>query len=139
MDDDRERRLEAREERRRERWERRRNDPVGPIIGALVLIWLGVVFLAVQNPETVRLPIILNWDNAWAVFLMGLGALLLLEALLRLVLSPGRRVISPLIWGIILLIVGAAGLFPGMGLEKLWPLALIAGGIGLLITNVLRR
>jgi hypothetical protein len=143
MNDDierrREERLQAREERRRERWERRRNDPVGPIIGALVLIWLGVVFLAVQNPETVRLPIILNWDNVWAVFLVGLGALLLLEALLRLALSPGRRVISPLIWGIILFIIGAAGLFPGMGLEKLWPLALIAGGIGLLITNVVRR
>ena len=62
MDDERERQIEERQrereerhrergERRRERWELRRSDPIGPVIGALVLIWLGVIFLAVQNPE----------------------------------------------------------------------------------------
>jgi hypothetical protein len=150
MDDKRERRIEGRqgereerhrdrEERRRERWEMRRNDPIGSVIGALVLIWLGVIFLAVQNPEMVRLPFSISWDNVWAFFLVGLGALLILEALLRVIFPAPRRIVGPLIWGIILLVIGVAGLFPGMGVEKLWPLALIAGGLGLLLTNVLRR
>ena len=143
MDDERERRIEERqgerEERRRERRELRRNDPIGSVIGALVLIWLGVVFLAVQNPEMVRLPFSISWDNVWAFFLVGLGALLILEALLRVMFPAPRRIVGPLIWGIILLVIGVAGLFPGMGVEKLWPLALIVGGLGLLLTNVLRR
>jgi small-conductance mechanosensitive channel len=143
MDDERERRIEERqrerEERRRERREWRRSDPIGPIIGALVLIWLGVVLLAAQNPEMVRLPFSISWDNVWAFFLVGLGALLILEALLRVIFPAPRRIVGPLIWGIILLVIGVAGLFPGMGVEKLWPLALIAGGLGLLITNILRR
>ena len=126
-------------ERRRERWESRRNDPIGSVIGALVLIWLGVVFLAVQNPEMIRLPFSISWDNVWAFFLVGLGALLILEALLRVIFPARRHIVGPLIWGIILLVIGVAGLFPGMGVEKLWPLALIAGGLGLLLTNVLRR
>jgi len=143
MDDERMKRIEERrqerEVRRRERWERRLNDPIGPIIGALVLIWLGVVFLVVQNPEMIRLPFSISWDNVWAFFLVGLGALLILEALLRVIFPAPRRIVGPLIWGIILLVIGVAGLFPGMGVEKLWPLALIAGGLGLLLTNVLRR
>jgi hypothetical protein len=143
MDDERERRIEERqgerEMRRRERRELRRNDPIGSVIGALVLIWLGVLFLAVQNPEMVRLPFSISWDNVWAFFLIGLGALLILESLLRVIFPAPRRIVGPLIWGIILLVIGVAGLFPGMGVEKLWPLALIAGGLGLLLTNVLRR
>ena len=143
MDDERERQIEewqrTRAERRRERWELRRNDPIGSVIGALVLIWLGVVFLAMQNPEMIRLPFSISWDNFWAFFLIGLGALLILEALLRVIFPTRRHIIGPLIWGIILLVIGVAGLFPGMGVEKLWPLALIAGGLGLLLTNVLRR
>jgi small-conductance mechanosensitive channel len=143
MNEEREKQLEERrqehQERRRERWERRRRDPIGPIIGALVLIWLGVVFLAVQNPEMIRLPFSISWDNVWAFFLVGLGALLILESLLRVIFPAPRRIVGPLIWGIILLVIGVAGLFPSMGVEKLWPLALIAGGLGLLLTNVLRR
>ena len=136
---EREERHREREERRRERWELRRSDPIGPVIGALVLIWLGVVFLAVQNPELIRLPFSISWDNVWAFFLVGLGALLILEALLRVIFPAPRRIVGPLVWGIVLLMIGVAGLFPGMGVEKLWPLALIAGGLALLITNVLRR
>ena len=143
MNDERERQIEERQrtraERRRERWELRRNDPIGSVIGALVLIWLGVVFLAMQNPEMIRLPFSISWDNVWAFFLVGLGALLILEALLRVIFPTRRHIIGPLIWGIIFLVIGVAGLFPGMGVEKLWPLALIAGGLGLLLMNVLRR
>jgi len=136
---EREERHRAHEERRRELREWRRRDPIGPVIGALVLIWLGVVLLAVQNQELIRLPFSISWDNAWAFFLVGLGALLIVDAFLRVIFPAPRRIVGPLIWGIIFLVIGTAGLFPGMGVEKLWPLALIAGGLGLLLTNILRR
>jgi len=136
---EREERHRAHEERRRELREWRRSDPIGPIIGALVLIWLGVVLLAVQNQELIRLPFGISWSNAWAFFLVGLGVLLIVDAFLRVIFPAPRRIVGPLIWGIIFLVIGIAGLFPGMGVEKLWPLALIVGGLGLLLTNILRR
>jgi hypothetical protein len=90
MDDERVKRIEGRrqehEERRRERWERRRSDPIGAVIGALVLIWLGLVMLAAQNPELLRLgPFSVTWVNWWAFFIGGVGALLILQGLLRAV------------------------------------------------------
>ena len=73
------------------------------------------------------------------VFLRRARRVVILEALLRVIFPAPRRIVGPLVWGIVLLMIGVAGLFPGMGVEKLWPLALIAGGLALLITNVLRR
>ena len=143
MDDERERRREERErereERRRERAERRRNDPIGPVFGALVLIWLGVVFLIAQNPGMLRLPFEVGWNNVWMLFLAGLGGLMIVQGLLRAVTGQKFGIASSLIWGVILLLVGLVGLFPGWGLEKLWPFVLIALGVGLLLTNILRR
>jgi hypothetical protein len=136
---EREERRREREEQRLERWERRRSDPIGPVFGALVLIWMGVLLFVTQNPEMFRLPISIRWDNVWLIFLAGLGALLILQALLRAVLSYRHGVVGSLVWGIVLLIIGLAGVFPGAGLDKLWPLAIIALGVGLLATNILRR
>jgi hypothetical protein len=144
MDDERDKRIQERrlerEERRRERWERRRNDPLGAVIGALVLIWLGVVMLAAQNPEMVRLgPFRVTWVNWWAFFCVGVGALLILQGVLRVVTAYGHGIVGSFVWGGVLLLVGLAGIFPGMNLEQLWPLALIMLGLGLLVTNLLRR
>jgi hypothetical protein len=144
MDDKPEKRIEERrqerEERRRERWERRRNDPIGAVIGALVLIWLGIVMLAAQNPELLRLgPFSVTWANWWAFFCVGVGALLLLQGVLRVATAYGHGVVGSLVWGAVLLLIGLTGIFPGMNLDKLWPLALIALGLGLLLTNILRR
>ena len=144
MDDERVKRIEGRrqehEERRRERWERRRNDPIGAVIGALVLIWLGVVMLAAQNPEMLRLgPFSVTWTNWWAFFCVGVGALLILQGVLRIATAFGHGIVGSFVWGAVLLLVGLAGIFPGMNLQQLWPLALIVLGLGLLFTNLLRR
>ncbi len=144
MDDERVKRIEGRrheyEERRRERWERRRSDPIGAVIGALVLIWLGLVMLAAQNTELLRLgPFNVTWVNWWAFFIGGVGALLILQGLLRAVTAHRHGITGSLIWGVVLLLIGLAGIFPGMNLQQLWPLALIALGLGLLFTNLLKR
>lgn len=143
MDSEREQRREEhereRQERRRERWERRRNDRIGPVFGALVLIWLGVVLLIAQNPGVIPLPFEIGWNNVWMLFLAGLGALMIVQGLLRAVTGQQHGIAGSLIWGVILLLIGLVGIFPGSGLDKLWPLALVALGVGLLLTNILRR
>jgi hypothetical protein len=137
---EREERRREREEWRQERRKWRRNDPIGPIVGALVLIWLGVVLLAAQNPEMFRLPFAITWNNAWSFFFAGLGGILILEALLRAVVPTYRHGLTGrLIGGTILLLLGLAGILPGISWNAVWPLALIALGAGLLLTNLLRR
>jgi len=121
----------------RRHWGRR---SISSIFGALILIWLGVVLLAAQNPETFRLgPFRITWANVWGFFLAGLGALLIVEALLRAILRYRRGITGRLVWGIVLLLIGLYGITPFAGWGTLWPLVLIALGVGLLLTNLLRR
>jgi hypothetical protein len=121
----------------RRRWGR---DPLGPILGALVLIWLGVVLLAAQNPGMFRLgPYRVTWSNVWGFFFAGLGALLIVEAFLRAIMRYRRGIAGRLIWGVILLLIGLSGILPGIAWGTVWPVILIALGLGLLLTNVLRR
>jgi hypothetical protein len=121
----------------RRRWGR---DPIGPIFGALILIWLGLVLLAAQNPEMLRLGSYrVTWNNVWGFFAGGVGALLIVEALLRAVTGYRRDISGRLVWGIILLLVGLAIIYPAIGWNTVWPVVLIALGVGLLLTNLLRR
>jgi CHASE2 domain-containing sensor protein len=121
----------------RRRWGR---NPIGPIFGALMLIWLGVVLLVAQNPETLRLdPYRVTWNNVWGFLAGGVGALLIVEALLRAVQGYRHGISWRLVWGVILVLVGMAIIYPVFGWSNIWPVALIALGVGLLLTNLLRR
>lgn len=115
-------------------------DPISPIFGALILIWLGVVLLAAQNPEMLRLgPYRVTWNNVWGFFAGGVGALLIVEALLQTAMGHRRHISGRLMWGVILLLAGLAIIYPAIGWGNIWPVALIALGVGLLLTNLLRR
>ena len=116
-----------------EKWAR---DPLGAVIGALILIWLGVtLFLA--NLGT--LPWI-QWENFWAWFIMGIGALFILEILIRLAVPEYRRPIGGrLIVGVILLVIGASFTFLPFDIGKLWPLIPIAIGLAILFGGLFRR
>jgi hypothetical protein len=103
-------------------------DPAGRAMGGLVLIWLGVIFFIVQNGMFG-----VTWANMWGAFLMGLGGLLVLQALVRLVLPDYRRgVFGLVIGGMVLIAIGTIP-FGGADWARWWPLALIALGIALLI------
>lgn len=119
---------------------RGRRDPLGPIFGALVLIWLGVVLLAAQNPDMFP-PLLypVTWSNVWGFFLAGLGALMVVEAFARAVMGYRQGITGRVIWGVILLLIGLSGILPGIEWSKIWPFILIALGVGLLLTNLLRR
>jgi hypothetical protein len=128
-------------------WEEKyHRDPLGSIIWALILIWVGVVFLLTNLGLlddllhfTVLIPglgILDKFIGAWPIILIGMGALLLIEVLIRLLVPAYRR---PVTGTLILAVV-----FIGLGLgdlinwNLLWPLILIALGLSFLMRGLLR-
>ena len=130
--------------------EKGRQDPLGAIFFALFLIWTGIVLLMNStgrltplidiidqlNLPEYNLPVeipFFDW-NAWQIWFLGWGVLVVIEILLRLVVPAYRRpVTGNIIWAGVLF-----GLATGNWMVIL-PLALIAGGVALLLTGVRRR
>jgi uncharacterized membrane protein len=117
--------------------EPRHEDPRSPRpawIAGSVLILLGIVFI-VQNIAGLSLG---NW---WALFILipAIGSLM---TAFRMYERNDRRFTSasrgPLIGGLVLLAIAAVFLF-NLDWGKVWPLILILGGLGLLLTSFERR
>lgn len=117
--------------------EPRHDDPHSPRpawIAGSVLILLGIIFI-IRNVAGLSLG---NW---WALFILipALGSLM---TAFRMYERNGRRFTSasrgPLIGGLVLLAVSAVFLF-NLDWGKVWPLILILGGLGLLLTSFERR
>jgi hypothetical protein len=105
-------------------------DPLGRITWALIIIWVGVVFLLRNLGEDGEAFLGLNWDNIWAWILAGAGVLLWLEVLVRLAIPSYRRPVGGrLIFGTILVILGIGGVID----VSLWPLILVAIGVAMLL------
>jgi len=122
-----------REEGIEEKWAR---DPVGGTILGLIVIWLGLTLFG-ANLGT--FPWI-SWENWWSWFLFGVGAIFLLEVIIRYTMPAYRRPIGGrLILGVILLVIGGSGTFLAFGIGKLWPLILIAVGLAILLGGFFRR
>lgn len=113
-----------------EKW---RNNPLSVVIFAVILIWAGLVLLADNAGLLVRL----EGMDAGKLIAAGAGLLLLLEVVIRLVLPQYRRpVVGTAILGVILILVGLEGV---RGWDLLWPVALIAAGIVLMLGYFFRR
>ncbi len=109
---------------------RGRRGPFGGLFWGLLLILIGVLFFA-QNQAWIP------EDTWWQWFLVGLGLILLVEALVRYNNAEYRiTALSRVIAGIALVIVGAAFL---IGFSQWWPLVLIAVGVAILIAFWQRR
>ena len=110
--------------------QKRQRRPFPSLTGGLILILLGVLFLLTEMGK-------IGWANWWAYFLVGLGGIFLLEALLRLFSAEGRRGTGgKVIAGLVLVVIGGAYL---VGFEEWWPLVLIAAGLGVLVSGFIRR
>jgi hypothetical protein len=143
QDEKNEKEVAKHEEKQEEKWTR---DPLSGLIWALVLIWAGVVFLAenlgwlddfgnIFGREPSELPFEIPFVplEAWTLFFLGLGLLLVFEVLVRLLVPAYRRpVIGTTIMAVVFL-----GLAVG-NWELVWPLALIGLGLVLIISNFLR-
>ena len=111
---------------REEKEPAKKQDPLSGMSGGLILILLGVLFLMAQQDY-------ISWNNWWAYFLVGLGAIFILESLIRITRAePSGRYTGKLIGGAVLLVIGAANAF---GMVSWWPLILILVGVFLLFSS----
>lgn len=106
-----------------------KHDPFSGLTGGLILILLGILFLLTTMDY-------LSWSNWWQYFLLGLGAIMILEALIRLIAPRAEKSVSgKLIGGSILLIIGASFVY---GLVTWWPLILIGVGIIIIVSGFVK-
>jgi hypothetical protein len=94
------------------------HDPLDTIMWAIAFIWAGLVWLASSLGYLS--------EEAWSLFFLGAGALALVELAIRLLVPAHRRdLLGTLIW--------AGAMFFLGGWAYLWPLALIAIGVSILV------
>lgn len=121
------------------------NDVLSTVVWAFILIWAGLVFLASNLNwfDQMGLVISNNWTwsfsrfGVWNLIALGTGAILIVEAAVRLLVPELRHKMGgALIGGIVLIGVGLGGWFSW---SYLWPLILIAVGVDVLITGLGRK
>jgi len=102
----------------------------GPLTGGLILIWLGITFFLTTSNY-------ITWSSWWAYFLLGLGVIFLLRAVI--VYASNRRkglVLGPAIAGTILMVVGIASI---LNITNWWWLILVALGIAIVVMALRER
>ncbi len=104
-------------------------DLTGAITGGLILIWLGVTFFLSQNNY-------ISSGNWWAYFLIGIGAILIIQGVLRFGTSR-RPIFGSFIGGVVLIIIGSSAV-QGFTAD-LWPLILVAIGAAVMLSAVVGR
>jgi len=123
---------EKREEKGRGLDEKYRRNPLGFVSFALIIIWLGVTLL-LQN-----LDVFSETDKGWAVFVWGGGAIILVEALVRLAVPRFRRpLVGAFVWGAIWLGVGFGLWYHEW--EIIGPAVIIAIGVAILVGRLVPK
>ena len=123
--------------------EKHRRDPLGSIVWALILIWVGLVLLA-QNLGYLQqwglqlkfadLPFEVPFvGDSWSLIFLGIAVIVFIEIIIRLLIPDYRR---PLMGSVVFLIV-CIGLAFGSW-DLIWPLILIAVGASILLRGLFR-
>lgn len=124
-------------------------DLLSSIVWAAILIWTGVVFLAVNMGW---LDLILSGGlfgrllpkgmeafepGTWSFIMLGAGIILLVEVVIRLLMPQFKRHIGgTLILAAVFIGSGLGNLF---GWDLVWPFILIAAGASVLLGGFLRK
>ncbi len=110
-----------------EKW---RRDPLSAAGWALLLIWAGLVLIAI-NLDLFGA----GWE-AWPLIFIGAGVIVLLGVVIRLLVPAYRRpVTGSIIFGFILLGIGVGQLFQW---EIVGALVLIAIGVSILLSRFIQ-
>jgi hypothetical protein len=118
-------------QRRWERRERRDHDPLRGLFWGLLLILGGIIWLAVNQDW------IVPNDNWWQYFLIGLGAIFIIDSVAHYLSTAHRwRLGGRMVAGVVLVVVGLASIY---GWGAWWPLILIAAGVAVLFGFLFRR
>jgi len=125
-------------------------DPLSTITWAAILIWAGVVFLAINQKwlEKLNLPQPFFHDllprqlemfdlKVWSLIALGAGVIILLEVVVRMLVPAFRRNIGGSF--IVAVVVIGIGLSYWFGSNIIWPLILIAVGVVVLIRGLTRK
>lgn len=113
-----------------EKW---RRDPVDAAMWAILLIWAGIMLLMANLGVFDGLEGI----EAWSIGFIGAGVIVALTAVFRLMFPAYRRPLGgSLIFAAILVGIGLGEV---IGWVVVGPLVLIAIGLGILLTGLLRR
>lgn len=107
----------------------RGGDITGAVTGGLILIWLGVTFFLQENNY-------IPSENWWAYFLIGIGAILVFQGVLRYGMSR-RPFVGSFIGGCVLLLIGFS--FVQGVTADLWPLILVVIGAFVLLSGTIGR
>ena len=131
--DEKEEKQEKQEEKEEKSWDEKwRRDPVDAAGWAVIFIWAGLVLLG----ENMGLLTRFERLEAWSIIFIGAGLIVLLGVAVRLLVPAYRRpVTGSLIFGVILLGIGLGEV---VGWSAIWPLILIAIGVGVLLRGFLR-
>jgi hypothetical protein len=103
-----------------------------PIVGGLVLIWLGVTFFLEQNGN-------LPSNTWWAYFVTGVGVILVFEGIA--VYARGRFGIGPMIGGALLIFAGLSAIATNNYTvpSQMGALAIIVMGVLVLVAGLAFR
>ena len=102
-------------------------DPFLAFFFGLMVILVGVFLLmAVQG--------IIEWEDLWSYLLLGIGCVLIIDALARCASQAHRRpIFGKVFWGLILIFIGGSGIY---GVEGWWPLIIIVMGILIIFRGI---
>ena len=124
--------------------EKHRRDPLGTVIWAIILIWVGLVLLADTTGllDNVATGVARDWpimipflsDATWTIIAAGIGVILVGEVIIRLLVPAYRNPVG----GTVILAAVMFGLAFG-NWSIIWPLVLVAIGASMLVSGIFRR
>jgi cation transport ATPase len=114
-----------------EKQEKGEGSRMSPIVGGLVLIWLGITFYLASTG-------IVAWANWLGYFLMGLGVIILVQAAAIFSSAKGRKdsAYGSLIGGAILIVIGVSSV---IGITYWWAIILIVVGVWIIVSAFRQR